>query len=278
MKKILLSIFSLALLIMPSTTEAATWNAENRVDSVGKVVIEKNSLPAKLQFKIVENGVNNSDTATTNIIQVSKDDLKYAGNDNEVAAVISYELGQIINGKSGKEHLRAAAKALLAEKLSQENIVNTAANSEFIKSKVSLGDQKEADMTAIDLMVKAGYNPLALVVVITKMPGTNLETIMGTPANSERAMSAFDYLSYNYPAKVKAGYGCQEYRNFLVFANPIIEKRNQSKRLVKKYAKLQEKIKKNRAKSLAQYQQTGGLSGWDATYTLLHELATSPAK
>lgn len=278
MKKILLSIFSLALLIMPSSTEAATWNAENRVDSVGKVVIEKNSLPAKLQFKIVENGVNNSDTATTNIIQVSKDDLKYAGNDNEVAAVISYELGQIINGKSGKEHLRAAAKALLAEKLSQENIVNTAANSEFIKSKVSLGDQKEADMTAIDLMVKAGYNPLALVVVITKMPGTNLETIMGTTANSERAMSAFDYLSYNYPAKVKAGYGCQEYRNFLVFANPIIEKRNQSKRLVKKYAKLQEKIKKNRAKSLAQYQRTGGLSGWDATYTLLHELATSPAK
>ena len=133
-------------------------------------------------------------------------------------------------------------------------------------------------MTAIDLMINAGYNPLALVVVITKMPGSNLETILGTPANSERAMSAFDYLSYNYPAKVKAGYGCQEYRNFLAYANPIVEKRNQSKRLAKKYAKLQEKIKKNRAKSLAQYKKTGGLSGWDATYTVLHELSTNSEK
>lgn len=277
MKKLLLSVFLLTLLIVPSKA-ASAWNAESRVNPVGKVVLEKNSLPAKLQFQVVETGVNNSETVTTNIIQVSKEDLRYAGNDNEVAAVISYELGQIINGKSGKEHLRAAAKALLAEKLSQENIVNTAANSEFVKSKVSLGDQKEADMTAIDLMINAGYNPLALIVVITKMPGSNLETIMGTPANSERAMSAFDYLSYNYPAKVKAGYGCQEYRNFLAYADPIVEKRNQSKRLVKKYAKLQEKIKQNRAKSLAQYRKTGGLSGWDATYAVLHELSTSSAK
>ena len=277
MKKLLLSIFLLALLILPSAA-ATAWNAESRVSTVGKVVLEKNSLPAKLQFQVVENGVDNSDVVTTNIIQVSKYDLTYAGNDNEVAAVISYELGQIINGKSGKEHLRAAAKALLAEKLSQENIVNTAANSEFVKNKVSLGDQKEADMTAIDLMINAGYNPLALIVVITKMPGSNLETIMGTPANSERAMSAFDYLSYNYPAKVKAGYGCQEYRNFLAYADPIVEKRNKSKRLVKKYAKLQEKIKQNRTKSLTQYKKTGGLSGWDATYTLLHELSTSSAK
>ncbi len=277
MKKIFLSVFLLALLILPSSA-AATWNAESRVGSVGKVVVEKNSLPAKLQFSVVETSADNSETVTTNVVQISKEDLKYAGNDNEVAAVITYELGQIINGKSGKEHLRAAAKALLAEKLSQENIVNTAANSEFVKNKVSLGDQKEADMTAIDLMINAGYNPLALVVVITKMPGSNLETILGTPANSERAMSAFDYLSYNYPAKVKAGYGCQEYRNFLAYANPIVEKRNQSKRLAKKYAKLQEKIKKNRAKSLAQYKKTGGLSGWDATYTVLHELSTNSEK
>ena len=118
MKKIFLSVFLLALLILPSSA-AATWNAESRVGSVGKVVVEKNSLPAKLQFSVVETSADNSETVTTNVVQISKEDLKYAGNDNEVAAVITYELGQIINGKSGKEHLRAAAKALLAEKLSQ---------------------------------------------------------------------------------------------------------------------------------------------------------------
>ena len=273
MKKIILSIFILASFVLP-TNAATTWSASDRVAPVSKVIVEKNILPAKLQFKLVEGVVDNSQTSTTNVVQISKADLTYAGNDNEVAAVVAYELGQIINGKSGKDHMRAAAKAILAEKLSKDNIVNTTANSEYWNSKTALKDKKEADMTAVDLMVKAGYNPLALVVVITKMPGSNLELIMGVPANSERAMSAYNYLAYNYPEKVKAGYACQEYRNFLAYSDPIVAKRNSSKRQVKKFAKEQEKIKKERAKSFSQYQMSGGLSGWDATYAILNELST----
>lgn len=275
MRKIILSLFAAALLVLPSTAATATkWTASDRVAPVGKIVVEKNNLPAKLQFKLVEETVDNSKTSTTNIVEVSKADLTYAGNDNEVAAVVAYELGQIINGKTGKDNIRAAAKAMLAEKLSKDNIVNTTANSEFWSSKTALRDKKEADMTAVDLMVKAGYNPLALVVVITKMPGTNMELIMGQPANSERAMSAFNYIDYNYADKVKAGYGCQEYRNFLTYAEPIVQKRNKTKRSLKKFAKEQEKIKADRAKSLNQYKMSGGLSGWDAAYAVLNELST----
>ena len=276
MKKLVLSFFAAVMFILPST--AATWNATDRVEPVSKIIVSKNSLPAKLQFKVVDTAVDNSKTATTNIVQVSKVDLAYAGNDNEVAAVVAYELGQIINGKSGKENIRKAAKAMLAEKLSSDNIINTTANSEYWNSKTSLADQKEADMTATDLMINAGYNPLALVVVITKMPGSNLELVMGKPANSERAMSVYNYLIYNHADKVKAGYGCQEYRNFLTYADPIVEKRNNSKRQAKKFAKEQEKIKTERAKNLNQYKMSGGLSGWDATYSILNELSNSNNK
>lgn len=277
MKKIILSIFVMTLFVLGSDA-ATNWAAADRVAPVAKTIVEKNVLPAKLQFKVVDSAVNNSNTSSTNIVEISKIDLTYAGNDNEVAAVVAYELGQIINGKSGKDNLRAATKALLTEKLSKENIVNTAANSEYWNNKTSLKDQKEADMTAVDLMVKAGYNPLALVVVITKMPGSNLELVLGKPANSERAMSAFDYIGYNYADKLKAGYGCQEYRNFLTYSDPIVEKRNKSKRAVKKFAKEQEKIKAERAKSLNQYRMSGGLSGWDATYAILNEHSTSKKK
>lgn len=273
MKKIILSLFTAALLILPSTA-ATKWTASDRVAPIGKVIVEKNSLPAKLQFKLVDETVDNSTTSTTNVVQISKADLTYAGNDNEVAAVIAYELGQIINGKTGKDNLRAAAKAILAEKLSKDNIVNTTANSEYWNSKTALKDKKEADMTAVDLMVNGGYNPLALVVVITKMPGTNMELIMGHPANADRAMSAFNYIDYNYPDKVKAGYGCQEYRNFLTYADPIVQKRNKTKKSIKKFAKEQEKIKTERTKNLNQYKMSGGLSGWDATYAVLNELST----
>jgi hypothetical protein len=277
MKKIVLSIFVMSMFVL-NASAATKWTATDRVAPVAKIIVEKNNLPAKLQFSLVDSVVDNSTTSSTNIVQISKSDLTYAGNDNEVAAVISYELGQIINGKSGKDNLRAATKALLAEKLSKDNIVNTAANSEYWNNKASLKDQKEADMTAVDLMVKAGYNPLALIVVITKMPGSNLELVLGKPANSDRAMSAFNYISYNYEDKVKAGYGCQEYRNFLTYSDPIVEKRNKSKRSVKKFAKEQEKIKAERTKSLNQYRMSGGLSGWDATYAILNELSTSKKK
>lgn len=279
MKKIILSLFAMALFIIPSNAATKTqWAAVDRVDAVSKVLVTKNSLPAKLQFKVVDAAVNNANTATTNIVEVSKIDLAYAGNDNEVAAVVAYELGQIINGKSGKENIRKATKAFLAEKLSSDNIINTTANSEYWNSKTSLADQKEADMTAVDLMINAGYNPLALVVVITKMPGSNLELVMGKPANSDRAMSVYNYLIYNHADKVKAGYGCQEYRNFLTYADPIVTKRNSNKRSLKKFNKEQEKIKNERAKNLNQYKMSGGLSGWDATYAILNELSTTNKK
>ena len=276
MKKFILSMFVMTLFVLPSS--AANWVAADRVDTVSKVIVQKNSLPAKLQFKVVDGAVNNSETSTTNIVQISKTDLTYAGNDNEVAAVVAYELGQIINGKYGKERFRQAAKAVLAEKLSSDNIINTTANSEYWNSKTSLKDQKEADMTASDLMINAGYNPLALVVVITKMPGSYWELIFGKPANSERAMSAYNYLLYNHADKVKAGYGCQEYRNFLTYADPIVEKRNKSSRQVKKFAKEQEAIKAERAKNLNQYKMSGGLSSWDATYAVLNGLSTENKK
>ena len=276
MKKVILSF--LAVILMTGSSFAATWVAADRVAPVGKVIVEKNGLPAKTTFKVVNGAVDNSMTNTTNVIQISSTDLTYAGNDNEVAAVISSEIGQIINGKSAKEKFRSAAKAALAEKLSSTNVLNTAANSEYLNSKTALGDLKMADTTGVDLMVNAGYNPLAMVVLITKQPGSNLEIVMGKPANSERAMNVFDYITYNYADKLKAGYTCQEYRNFLAYSDPIVEKRNKSKSALKKFNKAQEKVKKERAKSLAQFKATGGLSSWDATYTILNELSTQKKK
>ncbi len=273
MKKILLSIFVFALI--STGVNAATWIAADRVAPVSETIVKKNSLPAALKFQVVNGAADNSSTSTTNIVQISSTDLTYAGNDNEVAAVIATELGQIINGKSTKDKLRNAAKAALREKLSEDNVLNTAANSEFISKKATLSDYKLADMTGVDLMINAGYNPLAMVVVITKMPGSNIEIALGKPANSERAMSVYNYLTYNYADKVKVGYNCQEYRNFLAYSDPIVEKRNAKKNSIKKFAKEQEKIKKERAKSLRQYKATGGMSSWEATYTILNEVTST---
>ena len=88
-------------------------------------------------------------------------------------------------------------------------------------------------------------------------------------------MYVYDYLTYNYPSKVKAGYGCQEYRAFLTYADLIVQERNSSEKKLAKFNKEQEKNKTERAKEIAKYKATGGLSGWDASYTILKALSES---
>lgn len=275
MQKILMTILTTALLAMPAS--AATWIAADRVETVGKVILTKNNLP-NATFKVVNGAADNSATSTTNVIQISSTDLTYAGTDTEVAAVIAHEVGQIINGKSSKDKFRTIAKNAITSNLSQDNVISTAANSEFLTNKTSLKDNKAADITGVDLMINTGYNPLAMIVVVTKMPGSNLEILQGKPANSERAMNIYDYLTYNYPSKVKAGYGCQEYKNFLTYADPIVQDRNANKKKLAKFNKEQAKNKALRAKDIAKYKSTGGTSSWEASYEILKALSESSEK
>lgn len=270
MQKIIISLFAIAVICLPTS---AAYNAEGRVSTVGKTIITKNSLPSALTFKVSDETTGNTDVASTNIIYISKTDLTYAGNDNEVAAVISSEIGHIINGHYAKNKFREIAKSAITSNLSSENIITTAANSEYVANKNTLRDNKEADITGADLMINAGYNPLAMIVVITKMQGSTLETLQGKPSNSERTMNVYDYLIYNYPSKVKAGYGCQEYSNFLTYADTIVNDRNSNKKKLAKFNKEQEKNKTQRTKQLTKYKATGGLSGWDATYTILKTIS-----
>lgn len=275
MKKVLMSVFFALVIALPSF---AAYDTAARVPVVGKQIVTKNGLPSAITFKVVDVEADNSGATTSKVIEVSKQDLVYAGNDNEVAAVIAHEIGTVMNAQVSKENFRNLAKAALANTLSEDNIINTAANSEFANNKASLNDAMDADITGVDLMIGAGYNPLAMVVWVTKMPGSFWESIKGDPSNSKRAMNIYDYLLYNYPSKVKAGYACNEYRFFLTYADPIVEKRNSSEKKLEKFQKEQAKKKSERAKQIARYKATGGVNGWDATYTLLENFANSSEK
>lgn len=275
MKKLFIALFAIGLLSMPVT--AATWTAADRVNTVGAQLLKKNGLPENTTFKVVNGEADNTDATITNTIQISSTDLTYTGNDNEVAAVIARELGYIINGRATKSKMRDLAKATINSSLTDGNLIKTAANSNFTANRLAIGDSKEADVTAADLMIQANYNPLAGVVVLTKMPGSTLEIVQGKPCNSERAMNLYNYLTYNYPAKVKSGYGCKEYKAFLTYADPIVKERNANKKKLAQFNKEQEKNRALRAKNLAQYKSTG-MSGWDVSYQVLKAFTESSEK
>lgn len=273
MKKFALSLFMILAISLP--TKAATWVAADRVSVVGAQIIKANSLPNTIKFKVVNGAADNSTATTTNTIQISSTDLTYTGNDNEVAYVVSHELGGIISDNVGKKRVRNFVKNAITSNLSSDNVISNAMNSDYATNRESTADSKAADVMGIDLMINGGYNPLAGIVVLTKMPGSSWEILQGKPANSDRAMYIYDYLTYNFPTKIKVGYPCNEYRAFLAYAEPIVNERNSNKKKLDKFNKEQAKLKSERAKQLAKYKATGGLSSWDVSYELLKSITES---
>lgn len=259
MKKILLTVIAAIFMVTPSF---AAYNASTQTPVVGANLLTKNGIPStNVKFAVVSGTVDNSNYATNRTINVSTNDLTYAGNDNEVAAVVASELGHIISGHSAKNKVLS----LFTEGTSTDS--NDLASS-FVSNYKTLKEDKEADNVAVDLMVAAGYNPLAIIVVLTKQTGTYWETLQGKPANAERAMNVYDYVSYAYPEKIKAGYGCNEYRNFLTYAKAEVADRTSKE--VSKNTKNQKKAQKNASSQLTKFKTRGGLSGWDAAYGLLN--------
>ena len=264
MKKFLVSLFIIFAVTLQSN--AATWTAANRVPVVGQQLLTKNSITTKITFKVVEGVADNSEAVKTNVINISSDELQYAGNDNEVAAVIANELGHIICCHTDKAKMR---NLILSSDKVTENSITNLANSSIVSSKISQKEEEEADVTGLNLMITAGYNPLALIVWVTKQPGSTMDILKSRPNNFDRAMTSFKYLTYAYPSKVKAGYACQEYRTFLVYADEVIKKETKTKRRLAKFNKEQEKLIKQRQQDLARYKANGGLNSWGVTYDWL---------
>lgn len=265
MKKVLLTLFVAVGMIMP-VCAATTYNPSARVEEVGANLLKKNSLPSSnVKFMVVSGSVDNSNYVTNRVVNVSTNELAFTGNDNEVAAVVGNELGHIISGHASKGKVVSLLQSTAGTNVGTSDTTNV-----LVTNYTNTKDEKEADLIAVDLMVNAGYNPLALIVVLTKQTGTYWETLLGQPANAERALNVYNYVSYAYPAKIKAGYGCQEYRSFLTYADSVIELRKQSSKLEKKNTKTQTKNKKNNAKKISKFKIRGGMSGWDAAFGILN--------
>ncbi len=262
MKKILLSFFAVIAISLPSMA----YDAAAKVPTVGQQLLTKSGIPAtNVKFMVVSDTPDNSNFVSNKVINVSSAELAFAGNDNEVAAVVASEIGHIICGHGSANKVMSLLQATSNTEVSTPTSVQT-----FATNYKTSKQDKEADLVAVNLMVTAGYNPLALIVVLTKQTATYWDTIVGRPANADKALNVYDYITYVYPEKLKVGYNCNEYRNFLTYAQTVVDARKDSKKLTSNYEKTYKKAKKNTANRISKFKIRGGISGWDAVYGLLN--------
>ena len=118
-------------------------------------------------------------------------------------------------------------------------------------------------------MTKAGYNPLGMVSLLSKISQSYIDILQSHPSGEKRIQNAYDYINYNYSSYVKKGYSTQSYKNALSMMQSTLDKRNSSESAMNKYKKAQQKLLAKKQKRENKMQGTSTV--WDGYYqTLLY--------
>ena len=170
--------------------------------------------------KVVEDKDINAFTLPGGKIYLYRGLLDFSSSDDEIAGVLAHEIGHNtrlhalrgakLNKKFGWVNLLAIAGMIAGggggrDRGNAGNVANVAAFSQYllvgIMNGYGVGFEKEADETAIPMMVKAGYNPSAMVTFMERlelqgkrMPQLNLGIFQTHPPSDERALAAREEL------------------------------------------------------------------------------------
>ncbi len=199
---------------------------QSRVDEIGTKILNHNKITKRVIFVYdVE--------AKRNILEIKNilskrqvivyDDLyKSAQTDDEIAAMLAREISLAVRSYDGNWGGRIDSLQIVASPKKFEII---------------------ADKRAVDYMVKAGYNPLALIVYVNKTcPQKRSDFISRSNLTSKRLANIYEYLTFKYPQFLENN----EYINNIYYQNFLLTS-------VQNRTKLKEKIK-TRCKKAIKYE------------------------
>lgn len=279
MKKTIGLLLSLAVMAIASTASAASYNESTNwfdtatvkhLNTIGQNIAKANNMPTTVEFKVTDNeNMNASTAATAEVVYIYNGNLKYVENDNELAAVIAHEIGHLVNGHNAKSSLLNSAIASINPQTTTEKGATTVSLLKSISSNsISKENEKEADITAVDLLMKASYNPLALISVIYKSDAQQTGGLLDDKLSCEdRVMYIYDYTNYNYPEKVKADYKTTSYQKASTLINANVQLRNLSKSKVAKVEKTQKKLQKEKLKRIKNMAKS--TNPWSSAYSMV---------
>lgn len=228
MKKFVLILFLLATCAINKTfAEELPYNFTNdikmqsHIDSIGYKLLNANKIDERIMFlyKIKDDKLKGTSELTKRQIIVYDKSIQFAADDSEIAALLSREICKSAESYTGMmKGFVTSAQIMLAPK----------------KFEILF------DKRAVDYMVKAGYNPLALITFLHKScPQKRYDKFGRTNLASKRLAKIYEYIYFKYPTFLQNNEYIDNdtYQNFLLTS---IENRK----------KLQEKIQSNSKKAV----------------------------
>lgn len=268
-RKILTIVFM--LFITTGAFGVENWDSQSaieRVNTIGNKIISANGIKANVEFKVANEDAMNAYANLNKEVYVYKGLLENVTNDEELAAVISHEVGHILNGHCAKQGVLNTGVGVLASLASRKvNSYALAAGQQLASAKFSRNDEFEADLTGVDLMTKAGYNPLAMISVLNKICGNYIDILQTHPSGEKRLLNIYNYVEYNYPNKIKQGFQSDSYEKALLVISPVVQKRNTNPSLKTKYVNQQKKLLNKKAKRSKKMANSSTV--WDGYFNAL---------
>lgn len=190
MKRLLLTLTILFIglasqaneVIVSGVTTENIWQKlgtrEQKLNIVGAKLLNANKINKRVVFNVNSSTSVNAFAAYSNkTVSVNKGTFNYIDNDDELAAILAHEIAHTIDYYGG------FGKA-----------ITMTFNSKSYEHK--------ADLLAIDYMVNAGYNPIAMITVMNKIGGESVwdwGIFWSHPKTSSRLMKDYEYIYVKYP-------------------------------------------------------------------------------
>ena len=227
--KIKILLISLSLLVLnvfanEIENELQKQNTiQTRINKIGTDLLNFNKIPKRIVFAY--NDIDKKrmldiyDELTKRQIIVYGEQYKNIADDNELAGMLAREIALVIKSYNGMWGGRI-------------DTLQVAASSKKF--------EMFADKRAVDFMVKAGYNPIALITYINKTcPQKRSDKISRTNLTSKRLATIYEYITYKYPQYLENNVDVDNeyYQNFLLTS-------------LNNRALLKEKIRTNSTKAL----------------------------
>ena len=164
------------------------WNKlgkrEQKINLIGSKILNENKIPKRVIFRLTSGyyKVNASARYVDKQVSVYRGLLNYIDNDDELAAILSHEIAHDMDFYRG---------------FGQTIVMN------FNKKSY----EYKADLAGIDYMVKAGYNPVAMITIMNKIGNESVldwRLSASHPKTSKRLMKDYEYIYKKYPKYLKS--------------------------------------------------------------------------
>lgn len=178
---------------------------EQKVLEVGFRLLNENKIRQRVHFRIIKKGDEPNANALylNSTVSIYSAIFPYIDNDDELAAVMAHEITHILQYKGFWNWFIRTLDLIPSQ-----------------------SDEYDADLGGVDLMVRAGYNPLAMISFQNKLFDENhwfWNFLMGVwgvekthPDGSKRLLKVYTHILIYYPSYIAKGYDNIYYKNFLM--------------------------------------------------------------